>query len=406
MEESYVLHTLPNGLKVAYSRRNGNVAYCGLAVNAGSRDENDLSLGLAHFVEHTIFKGTRKRRAWHILNRMERVGGELNAYTSKEETLVYSVFPAGNMNRALELIADLVANSVFPAHEIEKEREVVVEEIQSYLDTPSEAIYDDFEDLMFAGSGLGHNILGTEECLSKLGSADCMDYLKRMYVPSNMVLFAVGSLPEERFMKLAERYFAGMNHDLDRGQRVAPLVVAPFDIRRSIDSHQAHTIVGAHTFGMHDSRKYALLLLNNILGGPGMNSTLNVAIRERRGYAYTVESSVTLFSDCGLFAVYVGSDQRHVEKCRRLIADELDRFASAPMSRVALEAAKKQFVGQLLVGSENLENYALSLGKGILNFGKFQTTAELAAVIGETTADDIRMVAGQLIDHLSSLSFR
>ncbi len=406
MEESYVLHILPNGLKVAYSRRNGNVAYCGLAVNAGSRDENDLSPGLAHFVEHTIFKGTRKRRAWHILNRMERVGGELNAYTSKEETLVYSVFPAGNMNRALELIADLVANSVFPAHEIEKEREVVIEEIQSYLDTPSEAIYDDFEDLMFAGSGLGHNILGTEECLSKLGSADCMDYLKRMYVPSNMVLFAVGSLPEERFMKLAERYFAGMNHDLARGQRVAPLVVAPFDIRRSIDSHQAHTIVGAHTFGMHDSRKYALLLLNNILGGPGMNSTLNVAIRERRGYAYTVESSVTLFSDCGLFAVYVGSDQRHVEKCRRLIADELDRFASAPMSRVALGAAKKQFVGQLLVGSENLENYALSLGKSVLNFGKFQTTAELAAVIGETTADDIRMVAGQLSEHLSSLSFR
>ncbi len=405
MEESYVLHTLPNGLKVAYSRRNGNVAYCGLAVNAGSRDEDDLSLGLAHFVEHTIFKGTRKRRAWHILNRMERVGGELNAYTSKEETLVYSVFPAGNMNRALELIADLVANSVFPAHEIEKEREVVVEEIQSYLDTPSEAIYDDFEDLMFAGSGLGHNILGTEECLSKLGSADCMDYLKRMYVPSNMVLFAVGSLPEERFMKLAERYFAGMNHDLDRGERVAPLVVAPFDIRRSVDSHQAHTIVGAHTFGMHDSRKYALLLLNNILGGPGMNSTLNVAIRERRGYAYTVESSVTLFSDCGLFAVYVGSDQRHVEKCRRLIADELDRFASAPMSQVALGAAKKQFVGQLLVGSENLENYALSLGKSVLNFGKFQTTAELAAIINDITAADVQAVARQLSGCLSSLSF-
>lgn len=404
MDNSYSLHTLPNGLRVAYSRRNGNVAYCGVAVNAGSRDEDERHHGLAHFVEHTIFKGTRRRKAWHILNRMELVGGELNAYTTKEETLVYSVFPSGNMERAVELISDLILNSAFPEKELEKEKEVVLEEIRSYRDTPSEAIYDDFEDLVFKGGELGHNILGTEECLAGIGTNECMDYLKNLYVPSNMVLFAVGSIPDEKMFRLAERYFSPMHHSEVRNPRKFVPASPAFSICNNIDSHQAHTITGTATFGMHDNRKYPLMLLNNILGGPGMNSTLNVAIRERRGYAYTVESSVTLFSDCGLFAIYFGSDGRNVKKCLRLIDNEIDRIASGGMRQTAIEAAKKQFIGQLLVGSENVESHALSLGKGILNFGRYSSIEEIAGQIRAVSADDLSRAA-QMIANRSTLTF-
>lgn len=400
----YKVHTLANGLRVVYSRYDGKVAYCGLAVNAGSRDEGNLQ-GLAHFVEHTLFKGTRKRKAWHILNRMETVGGELNAYTTKEETLVYSVFPAGNMERAVELIADLVMNSIFPEKELEREKEVVLEEIHSYRDTPSESVCDDFEDLIFGGSPLGHNILGTEECLGHIHSGDCCRYLKSLYTPSNMVLFVVGGIAEDKMFRLAERYFSPMHHELCRGLRTEPPVVAPFAEVRDIGSHQAHTIVGARVPGMHDSRKYALLLLNNILGGPGMNSLLNVAIRERRGYAYTVESAVALFSDCGLFTVYFGSDSRYVKKCLRIVDNELCRIADGGLRAQAVEAAKKQYAGQLVVAGDNTENLALSLGKGILYYGKADSLGEIAEKIRSVTSEELREAAAMLYGRCSTLTF-
>lgn len=405
MEQTYHYNTLPNGLRIVYQRRQGSVAYCGLAVQAGSRDDG-ARLGLAHFVEHTIFKGTRRRKAWHILNRMERVGGELNAYTTKEETLVYSVFPSGNMARAVELIADLVCNSTFPEHEIDKEREVVVEEIDSYRDSPADAIYDDFEDLIFADTPLGHNILGNEETLQSLTGADCLDYVANLYVPTNMVLFAVDSIPAERFFALSERYFGVMHHPLRRLSCKPIVAAAPFEHLRDIDAHQSHTVVGTTTFGMHDSRKYALLLANNILGGPGMNSTLNVAIRERRGYAYTVESTVTLLSDVGLFTIYFGSDHRHTAKCRRLIDDELRRIADGGITERALNAAKKQYIGQLIVSSESSENRALSLGKEVLNFGTTLNVEAVANRIRAVSADDIRAVGQMLCRNLSTLTFR
>ena len=406
-EQKYFLHTLPNGLRIAYMRNPvGRVAYCGLAVNAGSRDENDAKQGLAHFVEHTIFKGTTHRKAWHILNRMERVGGELNAYTTKEETLVYSVFPSGYMERAVDLIADLVMNSVFPSHELDKEREVVVEEIQSYRDSPSEAIYDDFEDMLFKGSSLGHNILGTEACLEQIGTDDCLQYMKGLYVPENMVFFAVDSLPAEKIFRLAEKYFGSMSHSINRKAR-SPITTAPrFYHTVSIGSHQAHSIVGSVTPGMHDKDKYALLLLNNMLGGPGMNSTLNVAIRERRGYAYTVESSTTLFSDCGVFSIYFGSDDKHVEKCLKLIDNELERVASGGITTAALDAAKKQYIGQLLVSSENPEGKALAMGRGMLAYNEITTIQQVAERIRAVTPGQIRAIGEHLAANRSTLIFR
>ncbi len=404
MDKNFIIHTLSCGLRAVYLQREGNVAYCGVAVDAGSRDEGD-KLGLAHFVEHTIFKGTQRRRSWHIINRMELVGGELNAYTSKEETLVYSLFPSGNMPRAMELIADLVLNSTFPGRELDKEREVVLEEIMSYRDTPSEAVYDDFEDILFAGNSLGHNILGTEASLESLGSADCKAFLDNLYTQDNMVLFGLGSMKPEQFFRLAERHFGGLNRRLVKPQRVALTVREPFVEERRIDSHQAHTVIGIPTFSMHDNRKFALLLLNNILGGPGMNSLLNVAIRERHGYAYTVESTVTLFSDCGVMSIYFGSDERYAKRCLQIVDRTIDSLAASPMKARALDAAKKQLAGQLLVSSESVEGIALSMGKSVMHYGVVNSVEEMTERLCAVTAEELRQAAASIAGRYSRLTF-
>ena len=294
---------------------------------------------------------------------------------------------------------------MFPEHELEKEREVVQEEILSYRDTPSEAVYDDFEDLIFAGNALGHNILGDEDSLQELSSEKCRRFIENLYTPGNMVLFGVGDAAPERFFRLAERYFGSFSRTLVRPGRSVPAVLPQFAETRSVDSHQAHTVIGIPTFGMHDDRKYALLLLNNILGGPGMNSLLNVAIRERHGYAYTVESAVTLFSDSGLMTVYFGSDERYAKRCLNLVDRTLDSLASSTMRQRALDAAKKQYAGQLLVGSESLEGTALSMGKSVMHFGTVSTVDEITDRIRSVTAEQLRDAAATIAGRYSRLTF-
>lgn len=389
--------TLPNGLRVCYLPIQSEVAYCGLTIDAGSRDELPGQHGLAHFVEHTIFKGTRHRRAWHILNRMERVGGELNAFTTKENTTIYSIFPRPHLERATELIADLVAYSTFPQQEITREREVVLDEAASYRDSPAEAIYDDFEDLIWAGSTLGHNILGNEDDLRQFTGDDCRQYLNNLYVPSNMVFFIVGNYKQpSRLFNIVERHFGSLNHQLTKHQRVAPAILPAFDTTQQFGTHQSHTIYGAPVCNMHDENRYAMLLLNNLLGGPGMNSLLNIAIRERRGYAYTVESGVTLFSDCGLLQIYFGSDQCHVRRAIKVIGDIIDRLATKPLNERALEAAKKQFIGQLTVASDNHEAFALSAGKSFLYNGRHVTNQEVNTRINAVTAQQLMDAAASI----------
>ena len=385
--------TLPNGLRVVHVPATSKVGFCGVAVGAGSRDEACGKYGLAHFVEHTIFKGTLKRRSWHILNRMESVGGEINAYTTKEETVVYSVFPAEHLQRAAELIADLVQNSQFPEAELDKERDVVLEEANSYLDSPADAVYDDFEDLAWKNSALGHNILGTQADLLTISGNDCRQHLFALFAPRNMVFFALGPMTTSTVIRTAERYFGSMNNALMRQQRVAPAPVQPFHIARNIDSHQAHTIYGAPIFSMHDERKYALSLLNNLLGGPGMNSLLNVAIRERRGYAYSVESSLAMLSDCGLITIYFGSDVRNVNHCLRIIANTIDKLANKPMSTRALDAAKKQFIGQLQLADDIHETQALTAAKSCLHFGHIDPADVVEEHIKAVSAADIMDMA-------------
>lgn len=401
--------TLDCGMKMVHLQRpNSSVAWCGLAINAGSRDDGDGHHGLAHFVEHNIFKGTTHRRAWHILNRMERVGGELNAYTTKEETMLYSLFPAEHLGRAVELIGDLVANSLFPAPELERELDVVLEELAGFRDQPAEASYDDFEDLVFAGSDMGHNILGNEKDLRSLGSEDCLDYLNRLYTPGNMVFFSVGPANPSRVLKLANRHFAPLSSRQQRPQqRTAPIVLEAQHREVEIGCHQTHTIVGAHLPGGNDPLRYAMALLNNVLGGPGMNSLLNVQLRERRGYVYTVESSITRFTDCSLFEIYLGCDYDDLRSSLRVIEHILDDLAGTNIDAKRLDAYKKQYCGQLVVAADSTEYLALNAGKSLLRHGVVMQPQQTLERIMAVTPDEIRTAAGMLtMPHCSILTYK
>ncbi|MCH5229103.1 MAG: insulinase family protein [Muribaculaceae bacterium] len=393
---SYILKTLDNGLRMVICRREGLVSYIGVVVNAGSRDENPAHEGLAHFVEHTIFKGTDRRRAWQISSRMETVGGELNAYTSKEETMVYTNAPTGNEDRALELLSDLVTSSRFPENEIDKEREVIVEEIYSYLDNPSERVYDEFEELAYRGSDLAHNILGTPESVRSISSKDCREFLEKNYVAANMVVYCVTPLAENVMEKKVEKYFRNLPSSLPVHQRKSPLPMDFFDEIRNNGTHQANTILGVRAFGRTDHRRFALFLLNNYLGGPCLNSVLNRELREKRGYVYTVDSNVSLLSDTGLLVIYFACDPVNIKKCRKIIQQEVDSLCSDTMNEQRFEKVKKQYCGQLIASSDNIENRAMSLGKSLLYFNKVHDISTTIGHIMDVRASEMRDVA-QLI---------
>lgn len=384
---------LPNNLRVVCRQREGLVSYIGIVVNAGSRDESLDHEGLAHFVEHTIFKGTQKRRAWQISSRMETVGGELNAYTSKEETMVYTNAPAGYEDRALELLADLVTSSRFPSQEIEKEREVIVEEIYSYLDSPSERVYDEFEELAYKGSGLSHNILGSPESVREIQSEDCRGFLSRYYHPGNMVIYCVTPLSEKDILRKVEKYFKGIVEKPVSHDRVSPPQMSFFDERRDNGTHQANTIMGARAFGRTDDRRFPLFLLNNYLAGPCMNSLLNRELREKRGYVYAVDSNVSLLSDTGLILVYFGCDPSNVAKCRKLIEREVHSLCEKKLSDSFFEKVKRQYCGQLLSSSDHIENRAMSLGKSVLYFDEVHDISTTTERIIAVTPEEMRDVA-------------
>lgn len=409
MLSDFTYHTLSCGLRCVHSHAPGLAEVCGLTVDAGSRDEKrPEDYGLAHFVEHTIFKGTRRRRAWHILNRMEAVGGELNAYTTKESTTIYTVAPRGHCARSLELLSDLVTDSVFPAPEIEREREVVLDEIDSYLDSPADAVYDEIDELAFRGNPLAHNILGTDKSVKAFTGADCRRWLDEHYRPGHMVLFYSGHLPAQRFFASAERLFAPLatRHSDTPLQRTVPgMINLPVFESRRRDSHQSHTIVAARTGSMFSDDRYALSLLTNILGGPGMNSLLNVELRERRGLVYTVEASTTLYTDCGLFTIYLGCDHDDTRRCLSITRRLLTQMAEKPLSQRRLDAARRQYLGQLALAAENHENAAMSMGRATLYRGTVPPASETEQRLNEVTTGDLQRVAELLLpDRLIELN--
>lgn len=382
------------------------VDYLGVMVNAGSRDEVPGCEGLAHFVEHTLFKGTRRRKSWHIINRMESCGGELNAYTTKETTVVYTTFPSGNLDRAADLLADLITDSQFPQKEIDREREVVADEINSYLDIPSESIFDDFEDIIFADSGLGHNILGTTDTLSGFTPEICRKWLTDFYVAPNMVLCYSGSLPPEKVWRRLERHFNSVCSNQAPLHRTAPKTAPPFHRKKELGNHQVHTVIGGRIPDMYSPLCHAMALLVNILGGPGMNSLLNVALREKRGLVYSVDASSVLFTDSGLLQIYFGCDADDTDRCRRIIDRLLTHLIEAPLSAHTLAAAKRQYLGQITVAGDNRESSLMSMARSILYHNRIISAEERSRIVSDISADQLRECASLIAPaSLSSLTF-
>lgn len=402
------IHTLPNGLRIIHEPSASKVAYCGFAVDAGTRDEGENEQGMAHFVEHLIFKGTQKRKAWHILNRMENVGGDLNAYTNKEETVVYAAFLTGHFDRAAELLADIVFHSTFPQNEIEKETEVIIDEIQSYEDTPSELIFDDFEDMIFRNHPLGRNILGRPEQLKTFRSEDAAAFTSRFYQPSNMVFFILGNFDFRKIVRRIEKLTADISPAGVENRRTPPPLYVPERLVVPKETHQAHVMIGSRGYNAYDDKRTALYLLNNILGGPGMNSRLNVSLRERRGLVYTVESNLTSYTDTGAFCVYFGTDPDDVDTCLRLTYKEMKRMRDVKMTSSQLAAAKKQLIGQIGVASDNNENNALGMAKTFLHYNKYESSESVFRRIEALTAEELLEVANEMFaeEYLSTLIYK
>ena len=399
-----------NGLCFVHAQVASPVSYCGFTINAGTRDENENEQGIAHFVEHLLFKGTAKRRAFHILNRMDNVGGELNAFTTKEETVIYSVFMNEHFVRAVDLLTDLVFNSTIPENEFSKEREVILDEIRSYQDSPAEQIFDDFENMLFKGHSLGHPILGTEASLQSLSPTSCRDFIKTHYFPDRMVFFYLGKTPFNLVLKTIERLFSKIDFPKNTGipsSRTSPVSYVPTKEKSNMETYQSHVIMGCPAYSLFDPKRRAFHLLNNHLGGPCMNSLLNISLREKRGLVYNIESSFTPFTDTGIFSVYFGADPKYLKQCTRLISKELQKLRSQRLSELKLHAIKKQLMGQISIASDNHENLALSIGKSYLRRGGFESLEERYRSIAKISAADLLDAANEMLDEnrLSLLIF-
>ncbi len=439
----YNTYTLDNGLRIIHLPSDSQVVYCGYQINAGTRNEEPGEEGLAHFCEHVTFKGTERRKAWHILNCLESVGGDLNAYTNKEGTVYYSAILKEHIARAVDLLSDIVFHSVYPQAEIDKEVEVICDEIESYNDSPAELIYDEFENILFKGSPLGHNILGTAEQVRAFKTEDALRFTRKLYRPDNAIFFAYGDIDFKKLVKLIRKALAdddsgklaeeklpqisqitqisGDENSITTEKSVSsvksvgpknyPSVgkeIAGQTIVMQKNTHQAHVMIGTRAYDVNDDRRMPLYLLNNMLGGPGMNAKLNLALREHNGLVYTVESTMVAYGDTGTWSIYFGCDEHDVKRCLRLVRKELDKFMQKPLSDAQLKAAKKQIKGQIGVACDNRENFALDFGKSFLHYGWEKNVDRLYEQVDAITAAQIQAVAQELFDkdRLTTLIFK
>ena len=458
----YNTYTLDNGLRIIHLPSDSKVVYCGYQINAGTRNEEPGEEGLAHFCEHVTFKGTERRKAWHILNCLESVGGDLNAYTNKEGTVYYSAILKEHIARAVDLLSDIVFHSVYPQTEIDKEVEVICDEIESYNDSPAELIYDEFENILFKGSPLGHNILGTAEQVRSFTTEDALRFTRKLYRPDNAIFFAYGDIDFKKLVKTlnlelgtlnfmnsktsetpaetlnleletlnfmnsktsetpaTEMEAGDANHKVQSSQfnvQSKEVQSSKFNVQSKVEgqtivmqknTHQAHVMIGTRAYDVNDDRRMPLYLLNNMLGGPGMNAKLNLALREHNGLVYTVESTMVSYGDTGTWSIYFGCDEHDVKRCLRLVRKELDKFMQKPLSDAQLKAAKKQIKGQIGVACDNRENFALDFGKSFLHYGWEKNVDRLYEQVDEITAAQIQAVAQELFDkdRLTTLIFK
>lgn len=450
LEMKYNTYTLDNGLRIIHLPSDSKVVYCGYQINAGTRNEEPGEEGLAHFCEHVTFKGTERRKAWHILNCLESVGGDLNAYTNKEGTVYYSAILKEHIARAVDLLSDIVFHSVYPQAEIDKEVEVICDEIESYNDSPAELIYDEFENILFKGSPLGHNILGTAEQVRAFKTEDALRFTRKLYRPDNAIFFAYGDIDFKKLVKLIQKALGECpkgrelacsadcksaetpteeriaeetptgetpTEEMEAGDANHKVQSSKFNVQSKVagqtivmqkNTHQAHVMIGTRAYDVSDDRRMPLYLLNNMLGGPGMNAKLNLALREHNGLVYTVESTMVAYGDTGTWSIYFGCDEHDVKRCLRLVRKELDKFMQKPLSDAQLKAAKKQIKGQIGVACDNRENFALDFGKSFLHYGWEKNVDRLYEQVDEITAAQIQAVAQELFDknRLTTLIFK
>lgn len=395
----YNTATLNNGLRIIHLPNTSKIAYCGYQIKAGTRNEKPGDEGLAHFCEHVTFKGTQTHTSTAIINKLESVGGDLNAFTNKEDTVFYSAIPVEHFAKAVDVLSDIVFYSIFPQAEIDKEVEVICDEIESYNDSPAELIYDEFENLVFKGHPLGHNILGSADRVRGFATADAMRFTQQYYRPDNSIFFVYGNIDFKRLVKTLEKLTPKQLQEsvVDEALVVANGKLPELTILNH-DTHQAHVMIGNRAYSATHPLRIPLYLLNNMLGGPGMNARLNVILRERRGLVYSVESSMVCYGDTGLWSVYFGCDPHDVNRCVRLVKGEFKRLMEKPLPEKTLAAAKRQIKGQLAVACDNNENFAIDFGKSFLHFGDEKDIEKLYQKIDAVTAEQIQQVAKEIFD--------
>jgi predicted Zn-dependent peptidase len=398
---------LENGIRIIHKPVKNEVAHCGFIIETGSRDETKNESGITHFIEHAVFKGTEKRKSHHILNRLDNVGGEINAFTTKEQTSIYASFTKVHLERAIELLTDILFHSTYPEKELVKEKDVIIDEINSYLDNPYEQIYDDFEDLIFEGHSLGMNILGTVDSVKKIDRAKMLKFIKENYKTDQIVFSIVGDFPFAKLEKLCRKYLNEIPKKTNEKERFLFKNYTPITKEVSKDIYQTHCVLGNISYGAHDKDKNGFILLNNILGGPAMNSRLNMGIREKYGYAYNIESSYTVFSDVGLFYIYLGTDQKYIEKSIKLVYKELKTLRDKKLSSSQLKKAQQQIIGQITLSEENNCNVMLGMGKSMLIYNKVEGLKETFETIEKLTSENLLEIANTVFDEnqLSRLTF-
>ncbi|MCL3779805.1 insulinase family protein [Prolixibacteraceae bacterium JC049] len=395
---NYQTHKLGNGIKVVHYEIDSAVAHFGVLLNVGSRDELEHEQGIAHFIEHTIFKGTKKRKAYHVLSRLEDVGGELNAYTTKEETAVYATFLREDYHRTIELISDIIIHSNFPVKELEKEKEVVIEEINSYKDSPSELIFDEFEELIFDGHPIARNILGTPELVKSFTQKHIKDFMQNNYHTNEMVICSVGKIKFERLVKLLEKYFSEMKENIRTSTRLPFTCYTPQVKELTEDTYQSHCMLGNIAYHSRHKMRLPMVLLNNILGGTSMNSRLNMALRERNGMAYNIESNYTAYTDTGIFNIYFGTDPDNLDRAIQIVNKEMNKLRNTKLGSLQLSKAKKQLIGQLAVSQENKEDLLLMLGKTYMLYDRIDTLDQIRDRIEAVDASELMEAANEIFN--------
>ncbi len=403
--EDHIIYEFSNGIRLVYKQAlNTKIVHCGYVLDIGSRDEHTTQQGLAHFWEHMVFKGTKKRKAFHILNRLDSVGGELNAYTTKEKICFYASVLDNHFDKAADLLTDITFDSIFPEQQIEREKNVILEEMAMYKDNPEDFIQDDFDDLVFSGHTLGNNILGTKESIQSFGRIDFQRFLKQNLDTKKIVFSVVSSLPFKKVLRIVERYVSSVPSYNGRNKRD---IFSGYHAKTRITKRpilQAHCGIGNVAYSTHDDRKNAFVLLTNLLGGPGMNSRLNLGVREKYGFVYSIDASYNSFTDTGLFSVFFATDAKHLSRCVQLVLKEMRRLRDKELTSLQFQKARDQFVGQIAIAEENNTNLMLAIGKSLLDLGRIDTFDEILAKINRLTPGDLLETAREVFDE-SKLSF-